>query len=271
MQNPILQISIKNSEDVDLFDFTTSMAAINDQYYRFIRRDNKKRVRSEYKLSIKKVSHGSIIIELCEKAPAVLPAIAPLIVEYSSFIVKTLNYLTDKENSLPLFPFLKDDFLNFKKLLDVSANTKGNGIGFAGINFGDTTVNNFYTHTEANAAQNQCDKEIKKLEKSGQSLIKQNVELKLYQARNSNLSKSTLGNLGIISEVCEKPKVLAFANDRLMYDITKAETNPFNFIYSVDVEVKLKDGSLYFETEKDIKEFEILKLHGVIGHDDLFQ
>lgn len=271
MKNPILQIKINNKEDLDLFDFTSSMAALNDEYYRFIRRENKKKNRSEYRLSIKKVSQGSIILELGEIAPAVLPSISPLLIEYSTFLVQTLSYLSGRKDSLlPSFPFLKEDFLNFKKLVEPIVNVQENSIGFIGLNFGKVTLNSTYNNTDANAAQNKCDKEIKKLEKSGQSLLKENVELKLYQARNSNLSKSTQGNLGIVSEISDKPKVLAFANDRLRYNITKAESNPFNFIYNVDIEVKLKEGSIFLESDKDIKEYEILNFHGVIGQEDLF-
>jgi len=96
--------------------------------------------------------------------------------------------------------------------------------------------------------------------------------LRLYQARDSNLSKTTLGNLGIIQEISDKAKVLSFANDRVRYDITKGETNPFNFVYNVDVEVKLREGSSYLADHKDIKEYEILKLHGSIASkDSLFE
>jgi hypothetical protein len=40
-------------------------------------------------------------------------------------------------------------------------------------------------------------------------------------------------------------------------------------IYSVDVEIKLREGSLFLESHKDIKEYEILKLHGSIKNTDL--
>lgn len=75
--------------------------------------------------------------------------------------------------------------------------------------------------------------------------------------------------MGIIAEISDKPKVLSFANDRVRYDITKGETNPFNFTYSVDIEVKLREGSLYLENHADIKGYEVLKLHGSIANKDL--
>ena len=216
------------------------------------------------------MSEGSIIVDLCEKAPEVLPVVAPFLAEYSHFLVNTLDYLCGKVRTLPSYKFQREDFLNIKKIVEVAANMTGNSINFESINFAPTLIiNKTYNYTEVNAVQNQCDKEIKRLEQSGDSLIKENVELKLYQARDSVLSKSTQGNLGIIEEISDKPKVLSFASDRLRYDITKAEENPLNFIFSVDIEIKLKEGSLFLESHKDIKEYEILKLHGPIKNTDL--
>ena len=118
--------------------------------------------------------------------------------------------------------------------------------------------------------ENQKNVDLFEFNNSMSSLIKEKVELTLYQARDSVLSKSTRGNLGIINDVCEKPKPLSFSTDRLRYDITKAVSNPLNYTYIVDIEVKLKDGSLFLENHKDIKEFEILKLHGPVEIDSLF-
>lgn len=267
-----LQITIDNKEDVELFEFASSMASLNNEYHRFLNQTKANKNSGNCKLYVNKVAEGSIVIDLCERAPEVLPAITPLIVEYSSFIVKTLEYLSGKTESLPSnYKFTKDDFINFIKLLNPVANITGNTLNFKCFNHSKTViVNQTFNHTEANAAQNKSKKEIDRLARSGDSLIKEKVELNLYQARDSVLSSSHSGNLGIIEEISEKPIVLSFANDRLGYNITKAESNPFNFIYSVDVEVKLREGSIFLENHKDIKEYEILKLHGPIQKEDLF-
>jgi len=269
-EKPKLQITIDNKEDIALQEFVSSMASIDDQYQRFVTQRQKRKTRKDYKLYVNKVREGSIIIDLCENAPETLPAITPVIMEYAEFLVGTISYLAAQNDKLPKFDFLKEDFLNIKKLLEPITKLKGNNINFV-VNVGSNiSVNQTFSFSEANTAQNQCEKEIEKLEKSGDSLIKENVELRLYQARNSSLSKSKQGNLGIIDDITDHPKVLSFANERLRYDITRGEENPLNFTYSVDVEVKLKDGSLHLETHKDIKEYEILKLHGPIENKQLF-
>lgn len=270
--NPLLQITIDNKQEMELFELASSMASISDQYHRFLRQTKKQKIKSESKLYVKNISEGSIILDLCEKSPAMLPGIAPILVEYAGFVTCTFDYLTGKTSSLPeIYHYVREDFLNFKKIFEPIANVNGKTINLTGLNFGKTVVINVtYNSTDANAAQNQCDREIKRLEKAGDSLIREGVELHLYQARDSQLSQSTQGNLGIISDITDKPKVLSFANDRVRYDITKGETNPFNFVYNVDVEVKLKEGSSYLESHADIKGYEVLKLNGSIARKDLF-
>ena len=271
MDDPKLRIIIDNKQDVELLEFAAAMASVNMQYRRFINQnDDGRKKRSDCKLYVSRVADGSIIIDLCERAPAVLPGVAPLLVAYSGFLVATFDYLCGKASELPRYRFTKDDFLNIRRMVEVAARAAGNSITLQGIHFAPTIVlAKTYNHVESSAIQNQCDREIKLLEKSGDSLIRENVELRLYQARDSALSKSTQGNLGIIDGISDKPKVLAFANDRLRYDITKAEDNPFNFVFSVDIEIKLREGSLFLDSHKDIKEYEILKLHGPIKAADL--
>lgn len=270
MESPKLIIKIENKQDIELFEFVSSIASLNEEYARFVAHKGGD-FKNKCKLCIDKIIQGSIVIELIEKAPDVLPGITPVLVDYSVFLTGAFDYLSGKTKNLPsLFKYARETFLNFKKIMEVAANIKGNSINF-NLNFGKTVINNSYTHTDANAIQNQCEKEIKRLDQSGESLIKEKVTLSLYQARDSVLSKSTRGNLGIIEEVSEKPKPISFSNDRLRYDITKAESNPLNFTYIVDTEVKLKEGSMFLDSYKDIKEYEILKLHGPVDKNELFK
>lgn len=267
---PRLQIVIKNNNELELIEFANSMTSLSDEYNRFLFQKGKKK-QPDCKLYIHNIAEGSVIIDLIERAPEILPGLTPLLVDFSVLLVDTLEYLSGKTNSLPkTFSFKIADYININKIIEIAANYHGNSIGFIGINFGSITLNHHYTSNEAAAIQNQSEREIKKLKQSGDSLIREKVLLRLYQARDSELSLSSQGNLGIIEDIFPQPKVLSFANDRLRYNITKAENNPFNFTYIVDIEIKLRDGSLMLFDHKDIKEYEILKLHGSIHHQDLF-
>jgi len=269
---PTLQINIENNEDVELFDFVSSMSALNDEYIRFVTQNKKQKPINDFKLYVNKVSDGSIIIDLVEKTLEILPGMVPLIVEFSCFLVDTLDYLSGRKDNLPLYySFRRENFINYKKIVSIAANNHKNSLNILGINLNKTiVVNHHYSSVDSNAIQNQSNREIKRLEEKGESLLREKVNLKLYQARDSILSESTRGNLGIIEEISDKPKPLEFVNDRLRYDISKAEKNPLNFIYNVDIEIKLKEGSLCLQSHKDIKEYEILKLHGLIENIDLF-
>lgn len=263
-----LTITIDNRQYIELFEFVNAMSALNNQYYSFLNAKNNKKNRQDQKLLIKKISHGSVIIDLIEKATPLLPAIYPTIFEFTNYVCTTIDYLIEENKDKP-YKYTIFDFKNFKSLLELTANCSGNKINF-NIIFGKQIINKTYDHKDASTAQNRIDREIKNLQEVGDGCIKENVELNLYQARNSNFSNSNVGNLGVIKEISTKPKVLSFANDKVKYAITKQEDNPFNFTYNVDIEVILKDETYGYLDDKNIKEYHILKYHGPINNEDLF-
>lgn len=260
---PILQLKINNKQDLDLQDFNNAIQSLGNQYYSYLGVSNAKQIKNTHKLYIKEIRKGSIIIELCEQSPLLLPTIVPCIVEFSSYVTTSMNWLVGKTSELK-HQLGKQDFSDFFKIFQLSANFKGNSIGFVGFHFGDVTIKHQYNDIESGAGQNKCLREIERInEVEPESFIKERVELDLYQARNSNLSRA--GSMGIIKDISEKPKVLTYANDRLRYDLTRAEDNPFNFTYTIDVQVELKDGKNGYEDHKNIQGYEILKLHGVVN------
>lgn len=92
---PMLQVTIDNKEGVELFDFVTTMTALNDEYIRFAIQ-NKKSV-NDSKLYVNKMSgsHGSVFVELVENSDE------PILSEFSRFFVDRLNYLCGRRHSLP--------------------------------------------------------------------------------------------------------------------------------------------------------------------------
>lgn len=261
INEPTIRITIDKKQDLELFEFADAMAAINRQYFSFLNSSGTKIIPGSHKLYIRKLTEGSIIVDLCEKAPLMLPIIQPYLGEFYEYITSILNYLCSKTTD-HIYRLMKSDWSDFKKILEPIVNIKGSNLSLVTLNINSPNINN-YNYIEASAGQNKADREIKKLGE-GDCVIKENVELSLFQARNSNISRSMLGNMGIIAEICPKPKVLNFSNDRICYAITKADENPFNFIYKVDVEVKFKNEKLGFSDSKNIATYEVLKLHGVV-------
>ena len=181
-KEPTLRITIDNQQDIELCEFTNSMQALSNQYYSFLNAKEDKSVKTNYKLYVKKLTEGSVIIDLCEKCPETMEIITPMIAEFSTYLVNTLDYLSGKDIKNTIYKYTKLDWLNFKKFLEPIANISGNKIGFLGVNFGNVTVNTTYNNTEASACQNKCDKEIKAIENGENNIIKEKFELQLYQA-----------------------------------------------------------------------------------------
>jgi hypothetical protein len=151
----ILQITIDNQREIELFELVGSMSGINDQYHRFLRQSKREKVRSDSKLYVQKISDGSIIIDLCEKALPLLPGVPPLLVEYSNFLVKAFDYLTGRASELPaLYRFQREDFQNIKKIVDPAAKYSGNNLRLCLIDNSTVVTNNIYNYVDANAAQN---------------------------------------------------------------------------------------------------------------------
>jgi hypothetical protein len=269
MKNDIkLTITIENKQDIELFEFANAMSALNNQYYSFLSEKNSKKNRQDQKLLIKKISHGSVIMDLVEQAAPLLPTITPTIFAFTDYLCNTISYFTGEVKDKP-YKYGIFDLKNFRNLLELTSNCSGNKINF-NINFGNQVIDKTFDSKDASSAQNKINKEIRKLQEIGDGTIKENVELNLYQARNSNFSNSNVGNIGVIAEISSRPKVLSFANDKIKYAITKQEDNPFNFAYNVDIEIKLKDETKDYSDDKNIKEYHILKHHGVINIEDLF-
>ena len=265
-QEPVLQIKIDNKQNLDLRDFNKAVKSLENQYYSYLERSDIPEAKTN-RLYIKEVGKGSIIIELCEQASALSPAMTPCIIAFTRHLIDVMSYLSGKKKQNK-HELSKKDINDFKNIFQLSANKNGNSTSFTGLNFGTFAVNNSYDSNESVAGHNECSKMIKQIKKiEGDKFIKEKVELDFYLASNSNLSK--VGKMGIINEVSDTPKVLSYANDRLRYDLTKAEDNPLSFKYTVDIEVKLKDGRNNYDNHLDIKEYEILKLHGVISKEDI--
>jgi hypothetical protein len=72
------------------------MSALNNQYYSFLNAKNNKKNRQDQKLLIKKISHGSVIMDLIEKATPLLPAIYPTIFEFTNYVCTTIDYLIEE-------------------------------------------------------------------------------------------------------------------------------------------------------------------------------
>jgi hypothetical protein len=266
----VLQLDIQTdkTKEIELITLSNSMVAFNNLYYDYLKR-NPKNEKSEYKLYVDELKTGSIILHIFEIAPHVLPNIPPQLYSFMENFITILDFLSSKTKDNNLSIKLNINMLRNIKIFITLIKDSDGKLNIV-LPFGKQIINNNYTTEDSLKISDRCDKEIKKIQESGDSIIKEKVYLKLYQARNSNLSLSNAGNIGIIEEISKIPIVLSFVNDRLKYDITKGETNPFNYIYIVDIEIKFKDETKGYNEGRNITEYIILKLHGSVEEKDLF-
>ena len=95
-----LTITIENKEEIELFEFANAMSALNNQYYSFLNAKNSKKNRQDQKLLIKKISHGSVVMDLIEKAAPLLPSITPTLFEFTHYVCNTIDFLTGEKKQL---------------------------------------------------------------------------------------------------------------------------------------------------------------------------
>jgi hypothetical protein len=81
-----LTYTLNNIRPVELLDLTNSLLAIGEQYRSFVRRQNGALVEDNYRLYVREIRTGSIIVDLISLAtqPQVLGPIAPFIVQFTS-------------------------------------------------------------------------------------------------------------------------------------------------------------------------------------------
>ena len=151
-----------NKEEVDLFEFTNAMAALNNQYFSLLILNGINPIGNDHKLYIKKISNGSIIIDFCEKIQPMLGYVEPFIGIFAKYIVSVMDYLIGKSTFLTTI-LNKKDFNDFKKIFMIVAKTNGNILNILSMNV-NSPINNYYNSSDSERALKKCDQEIYKLE-----------------------------------------------------------------------------------------------------------
>lgn len=262
-ESNILQIVIDNEDYIEIEDFIDGISGIKNEYNSYIKEKCGKEAINN-RIYLKEVRKGSIILELIEnvlESKGCLFSLTPILIEFGKILINNLNNCVNNNQDLENND--SKSINNFKKIFNFCSNNKGK-FEISLIQNNKTVINNYYSSIDANAAQNNCNKY---LEKMSNNFLFEKVEMELYQARNSNYS--TLGMMGIIKEINTRAKPIKFADDSLKESIINKEENPFNFIFNVDINLIVKDKNKPYNISENIKEYEIIKINGVINKDDI--
>ena len=234
MSEAKLTIKIENKKPVELTDFTDSFSSLANQYYKFLYENEAFSLKTETKLYIKEIKSGSIITELSDLVPLVIPFVehSNSVIEFTGFLKKGFEYFLGKTEEKPKDFDLKD-CNNFNNIIKPVAKDNGSNVTFLGdFNFGDVTIN--VNSVEANAIQNGIIKEKEMLKEPTQN-IKRKVLFYWDSAKYDDKSKSI--DRGFIDSIHGSALKVTFEDDTTKSKMLDIEENPFHLAYIVDVEI----------------------------------
>lgn len=259
--NNVLRIHIKNSQPVDVSDFTKTMSAFGTLFSNFAQKNGKSKEEANAKLYVSKIIEGSIDIHLVELASlAVIPFVenSNLILEFAKHIKSIYDYFVLSKGDKPELnvPELK----GVHDMVSIPANDR-NGLMTVQVindNAGNVIFEGCtFNHIEGNGIQNQSDnalKERKALSNEGDIYRKQLMTI--YQVRKDGADR---GNKGVIDAISDRKLGLVFDSDTLEDDILRSAQNPMLKGYIVDVIVQTVQGKP--------AAYKIMALHDVIDLD----
>jgi hypothetical protein len=236
MSEAKLTIKIENKKPVELTDFTDSFSSLANQYYKFLSENEAFSLKPETKLYIKEIKSGSIITELSDLVPLVIPFVehSNSVIEFTGFLKKGFEYFLGKTEEKPKDFDLKD-CNNFNNIIKPVAKDNGSNVTFLGdFNFGDVTINVNFNSVEANAIQNGILKEKEMLKEPTQN-IKRKVLFYWDSAKYDDKSKSI--DRGFIDSIHGSALKVTFEDDTTKSKMLDIEENPFHLAYIVDVEI----------------------------------
>lgn len=89
-----LTYTFENTRPVELLDLTNSLLAIGEQYRSFIRRQGETLVEDDYRLYVREIRTGSIIVDLISLAaqPQMLGPVAPFLVQFTNELAEWFEF-----------------------------------------------------------------------------------------------------------------------------------------------------------------------------------
>ncbi|TXD53644.1 hypothetical protein [Polaribacter sp. IC063] len=252
MSEAKLTIKIDNTKPVEIMDFTDSFKSLGSQYYKFLSESEYFKLSKTTKFYIKEVRTGSIITELTDLVPLVIPFVenSNSVIEFSAFLKLSYDYLLGKTDAKPK-EFDITDCNNLNNIIKPVAKDKGSNMVFTGdFNFGDVTIEMNFNSVEANAIQNAITKEKELLKEP--ELNKKTKMLFYWDSAKYN-SKSKAIDRGIIEAISKSALKVEFENENIKSKMLDIDFNPFHMAYVVDVEIQeIKDNPVLYK---------ILELH----------
>ena len=237
-----LTIDLKNTQPVELVDFTNSLNGLADEYRRFAAlRDPE--FHEDIRLYIERIETGSIIAKIIEMMPYAMPFVgdANTIVEFCANLKNAIEWLKGSTHAQPEIE--RHTLENVTRVIEPVAKdggavlTIGNIESYANVNI---TINNI----EANAVQNQARRLLDEMRKPITG-YHSNMVVYWYQARND--PNSQRGDRAVIEALWPNPVKTVFATESVKARMLFGTENPFASAFVVDVQVQsIKDRPVLY-------------------------
>ena len=249
---PTLTFRYENSRPVELGDLTASLQAVARRFARHVAQGDFELEEDAVKLYVRRISEGSIIVDLTNIAvdhvgtiagaaggAASLVAIAQTnaIVSFAKSLRDGLGYLVGR-GAKPS-DMSASELKDLAKVVEpVAKDGKGN-IQITASDGATVQVSVNFNSLEANAIQNRAEREIADRREPVQTSYRR-VLMYWHQASKAPGSRS---DKAVIEKISDKPLKVLFDDDALIKEsMLSGKDNPFNIGFFVVVELVTKQG-----------------------------
>lgn len=241
MEDPMkLVIELKNSKPVELLDLSRSLGAIANEYRRFLTVNAPEASAADFRLYIKEVRAGSVIIELAAVAPYALPLIehCNTVLEFAGWI-RDLYYWLLRRGERP--ENVDGQVLHsLSQIVEPAVKDQGSQLNIGTVNLnGDIVINVGMDSKEAGYVQSQSRLEQEALREQGSGDHSQVV---LHWAQARNRPNNGVGDRARIESISASDVRVRFENEELKRQMLYDPEHPFAIGFVVDVSVETING-----------------------------
>jgi len=239
VEEAVLTYTLNNVRPVELLDLTQSLLAIGEQYRRFAE-DHFEASGDDYRLYVREVRTGSIIIDLITYAtqPQILAPLTPVLIEFTKELGDWFEFfkgIKDAEDIKEmLFGKSKKDLQQLSDIIEPAAKDPGSNINITAERGAIVLINSSINSTEANAGQNVLRRYIEHIPAPTTGIHHDQV-LYWYQIHQDRAAKP--GDKAVIERIWPKPVKVRITSDDIKRKMLDDADNPFKKFYVVDVDV----------------------------------
>jgi hypothetical protein len=251
-----LTYTLNNVRPIELLDLTASLLAIGEQYRRFAE-DQFETGSDDYRLYVREVRTGSIIIDLITYAtqPQIIAPFAPILIEFTRELGDWFEFFKGVKDAKDIKDLVigksKKDLQQLSDIIEPAAKDVGSSIHITAGQGAVIMVNSSINSTEANAGQNVLRRYIDHIPVPTTGVHHDQV-LYWYQMRHDHATKP--GDKAVIERIWNKPVKVRITSDEIKRRMLDDEDNPFRKFYVVDVDVTESQGRPVLYRILDVKD-----------------